>query len=221
MSDPEAPSHSRHPVVAVYNPNVPRSGPGIYTLSDIKARCRVDDITGCWHWSMAMRHNGASNGSRSLTPSVSVPTGVLGMSRRTLSVARVVWLMQGKPLRQGWVVWRTCRADDCCAPAHQKAGPKAEEGAWMRASGHRRGSAHRLAINRRALAVQAISADVVQAVAEQIEAGRLHREIAADTGVHKSTISRIANGKHFHQRPAVLRGSSVFALAATAGAGLS
>lgn len=214
----QAAPYSRHPVVAVYRPDAERVGFGIYSLADISARCRIDDDTGCWHWRLAMRSNGASNGSRSLTPSVSVPAGVLGDKRRTLSVARVVWLMQGKTMRNGWVVWRTCLSDDCCAPEHLKAGTKADEGAWMRASGHRRGSAHRLAVNARNVAGQAASADKVQAVAEQINAGRLYRDIAADVGLHKSTISKIANGKHYRQRPRGARGSSVFHQMAGGGA---
>ena len=211
-------AHNRKPIVAVYNPDAPRGGPGIYALDDIRNRCAVDDDTGCWHWRLAMRSSGASNGSRSLTPSVSIPAGVLGGKRRTLSVARVVWLMQGKTLRSGWVVWRTCTSEDCCAPEHLKAGTKADEGAWMRADGRRRGSAHRLAVNARNVAGQAVPADKVQAVAEQINAGRLYRDIAADVGLHKSTISKIANGKHYRQRPRGARGSSVFHQMAGGGA---
>lgn len=211
-------AHNRKPIVAVYNPDAPRGGPGIYALDDIRNRCAVDDDTGCWHWRLAMRSNGASTGCKSLTPSVSIPAGVLGDKRRTLSVARVVWLMQGKALRNGWVVWRTCTSGDCCAPEHLQAGTKADEGAWMRADGRRRGSAHRLAVNARNVAGQAVPADKVQAVAEQINAGRLYRDIAADVGLHKSTISKIANGKHYRQRPRGARGSSVFHQMAGGGA---
>ena len=214
----QAAPYSRHPVVAVYRPDAERVGFGIYSLADISARCRIDDDTGCWHWRLAMRANGASNGSKSLTPSVSVPAGVLGDKRRTLSVARVVWLMQGKTLRPGWVVWRTCTSEDCCAPEHLKAGTKADEGAWMRASGRRRGVAHRLVVNSRNVASQAVPAEKVREVAEQINAGRLYRDIAADLGVHKATISKIANGKHYHQRAKGARGSSVFHQMAGGGA---
>ena len=191
------------PKPAAYNPDAARlSGHGIYTLDDIQARCRLDDLTGCWHWGMAISDGGKPNSSR--TPRVSLPLGVVADVARTMSVARAVWLMLGRPLGVGQVVWRTCMHDDCCAPKHLKAGTKAQEGAWMTANGHRRGNPARQAINLRNVAQrQALPLPVVRTIEAAIAAGTLQRDIAASTGVNKATISKIAQGKHLHQRRAV------------------
>ena len=37
----------------VYNHDAPRTGPGVYTMDDVKDRCKVDDLTGCWIWGMS------------------------------------------------------------------------------------------------------------------------------------------------------------------------
>lgn len=210
------PPCSRRPTAAVFNPRAPRTGRGVYALADIRDRCRVDEITGCWHWALASRVGGRQSGS--LTPSVCVPAGVIGDKRRVLSVGRLVWLMGGKPLTAGQVVWRTCGHEDCCAPTHLMAGTKAEEGAWWRASGRRRGNPLRAAVNARNVASQAVPAETVQIVVEQLQAGVYQRDISAATGVHKATISKIANGRHYHQRPRGVRGASVFNLGAAGGA---
>lgn len=185
---------------------------GVRTIRDIKARCRIDDITGCWHWSMAMTHAGKRS---SRTPTVNVPAGLLGNStRKTLAVARLSWLLSGKPLPAGHVVWRCCVNDECCAPHHLRAGTKADEGAWMAASGHRRGNPARAAVNvSNVEKTQALPTATVRNVEQALTAGQLQTEISAKFGVSLSTISRIANGKHLHQRHGVAN-ASVFVVGA-------
>ena len=72
------------PKQATYNPNAPRIGPGVYCLEDIRQRCRVDDLGGCWLWSMAVSDGGRPSSSK--TPRVSLPKGVLSIDHRTVSV---------------------------------------------------------------------------------------------------------------------------------------
>lgn len=202
------------PKQATYNPNAPRIGPGVYRLSDIRDRCRIDPITDCWVWSMAVSNRGLTYSSK--TPRVSLPKGVLSVEHRTVSVPRVSWLMSGRKLAPGHVVWRTCGCELCVNPAHLRAGTKADEGAWMRESGHRRGSLLRTAVNtRNAAAAQAIRPETVRAIEQQLAAGRLQIEVSADFGIHKATISKITRGLHVHQRGGgcQVRGASVFALA--------
>lgn len=200
------------PVQARYNPDAPRLGSGVYTLDDIRERCRVDDVSGCWHWAMAISDGGYAGGSR--TPRVSMPPGVISPGYRTISVPRVVWLMGGRPLRPGWVVWRTCDHDDCCAPPHLRAGTKAAEGAWRSANGYLRGNPQRAAINTRNVArSQAIPAAVVREIEQRLAAGQRQADVEAALGVHVATISKIANGRHLHQR-ATVRAASVFSLGA-------
>lgn len=180
---------------------------GVRTLADIKDRCRIDSITGCWRWALAMSDNGHHASKR--TARLHVPPGVLRPTKYSTSASRAAWLLSGRELRDDQVVWRTCCQDDCCAPEHLMAGTKAEEGAWMSASGHRRGHARIAAISRRNAASQAVSADVVRQVVERLDSGSLQREVAAEFGIHIATANKIAQGKHLHQRPGV-RGSSVF-----------
>lgn len=207
--------HSTAPIALTYNPSAPRMGSGIYCLNDLRDRCRIDSETGCWHWgaSMAMSNNG-----RGQVPRVAIPSGVFGPGRlKTVSGCRAAWLMSGKILQSGWVVWRTCMHNDCINPAHLKAGTKAEEGAWMAEHAGRKGDPKRAAANRINVGVQAIPAVTVRQIEALLSDGVLHADIQTRTGVHKATISKIANRKHYHQRTAgLVRGASVFAMGVTA-----
>ena len=185
---------------------------GVRSIDDLRDRCRIDDITGCWIWMLAISDNGKGGSSR--TPRTSIPAGVLGNERKSCSVSapRAAWLLSGRPLRAGCGVWRTCGNDECVAPNHLKAGTKAEEGAWMSASGRRRGDPKRAAINlRNATAAQAVPLDTVNAIVVQLGAGVGQRKLATDFGLHVSTICKISRGTHVRQRQGV-RGSSVFNL---------
>jgi len=202
------------PKQATYNPNAPRIGPGVYCLEDIRQRCRIDPITDCWVWSMAVSDGGRPYSST--TPRVSLPKGVLSVEHRTVSVSRVSWLMSGRKLAPGHVVWRTCGCELCVNPAHLRAGTKADEGAWMRKSGRWQGDPRRTAVNtRNAADAQAVRPETVRAIKAHLDAGRLQRDVAADFGLHKATISKIARGLHVHQRGGgrQVRGASVFAMA--------
>lgn len=205
---------STAPIAAMFNPRAKRIGPGVYCLDNIRERCRIDPITDCWVWSMAVSDGGRPRSA--LTPRVSVPKGVLSIEHRTVSVPRVAWLMSGRPLAPGHVVWRTCGCELCVNPAHLQAGTKAEEGAWMRESGRRRGDPRRAAVNtRNAADAQAVRPEAVRAIKAQVDAGRLQRDVAADFELHVATISKIARGLHVHQRGGgrQVRGASVFAMA--------
>lgn len=180
---------------------------GVRTLADIKDRCRVDEITGCWIWALAMSDNGKHASTR--TPRIHIPPGVLRPEKYQTSASRAAWLLSGHELAADQVVWRTCCRDDCCNPQHEMAGTKAEEGAWMSASGHRRGKPWRAVVNHRNFIGQAVSVDVVHQVVASLGAGKLQREAAAEFGIHIATINKIAQGKHLHQRQGV-RGSSAF-----------
>ena len=179
------------------------------TLDDIRDRCRIDAITGCWKWAMAMSDGGKQGASK--VPRANIPAGVIAEKSISSTASRAAWILAGKPLTSGQVVWRTCCVESCVNPDHMQAGTKKQEGAWVRASGHNQGNPRRAAIN---LAVnaksQALSQNVVRDIEGWLAAGRMQKDLAAELGVHKATISKIANGKHMHQR-AGIRASSVFA----------
>ncbi len=198
------------PRAAAYNPDAPRTGPGVYCLDDIKARCRIDPVTGCWHWAWGCTTSGVGAGIR--MPAINVPPGVMGPKRMTITGARAAWLMSGRKLSAGMVVWRTCRHDDCVCPAHLRAGTKAEEGAWLAAQGVLRDDPVRRAMNIKACAAQAVPVETVSRIEALLAAGKSQWAIRKETGVNPSTISKIASGRHIHQRPVGARGSSVFHL---------
>lgn len=207
-------TRSTTPIGATFNPRVKRIGPGVYCLEDVRQRCRIDPVTDCWIWSMAVSDGGRPYSST--TPRVSLPKGVLSIEHRTVSVPRVSWLMSGRSLAPGHVVWRTCGCELCVNPAHLRAGTKADEGAWMRKSGRRQGDPRRTAVNtRNAADAQAVRPETVRAIKAHLDAGRLQRDVAADFGLHVATISKIARGLHVHQRGGgrQVRGASVFAMA--------
>ncbi|MEY2632933.1 MAG: hypothetical protein RIR00_1587, partial [Pseudomonadota bacterium] len=69
-------THTRQPKIAQYNPDAPRIGPGVYTLEDIRQRCRIDPVTDCWLWSLnIMQQPGVLHGMDQ--PRVSMPSGVV------------------------------------------------------------------------------------------------------------------------------------------------
>lgn len=185
---------------------------GVRTLQDLKDRCRIDAETGCWIWSLAISDNGKVGSSR--TPRVSLPAGVIGPKRTTSTAPRASWLLSGRKLGDKQVVWRTCLNDECCAPNHLKAGTKAEEGAWMTQSGHRRGKPERAAVNLRNVLKMATPPEVVRRVEALFAAGTLQKDVQAVTGLRAETLRSIRLGRHVNstKRQRVVPQASVFAL---------
>jgi len=194
----------------VYNPDALRTGPGVYTLDDVKDRCKVDDLTGCWIWGMSSA--GGEN------PRVHVPKNVIiGFERGgALSAARVTWLMSNKRgIPIDFVVWRKCDTPGCINPAHRIAGSRAQMCMWYGEQGAWRGDPLRSVINRKNTLSQALTQEAVRCAEGLIAEGRSSAEIAAEMRVHVSTISRIRSGQHMHQRAII--GSSVFSMVAARG----
>jgi hypothetical protein len=192
-----------------YNPDAPRTGPGVYDLNDILARCSVDD-GGCWVWQSAMSTCGQKTG---LVPSVGIPCGVFGRkTTHTMAASKAAWLMSGRSLRTGQILWRRVGCDAACVnPAHRTAGTRKEWGAWTRSNGSLRGDPERA---RSALAGQlanALAADIVHQIAALLADGKKGVEVAQQFRVSPQVVCKIRAGQHIHQRKAV-RGASVFSL---------
>jgi hypothetical protein len=179
------------------------AGTGVRSLQCIKNRCHVDDITGCWLWSGAM--------TKDRLPKTHIKAGAPLQQKcgRTMGTARAAWLLAGKTLEPGHVVYRAvCHNLRCCNPAHLAAGtPKA---AAMSASMHGQFRdpewLMRLAKNRRSTAPE-----VVQAVLADIEAGMTCVAASKKHGIGVETAKLIRRGEQIHQRAPVLSGASVFA----------
>lgn len=101
---------------------------GIRTVNDLRDRCHVDDITGCWIWKHA-----APQGVphvHFVHPVRKVRTTAKGR-RASLIIA------SGHDLPRGHVAWRKacCHEDLCVNPAHACSGTKAEWGKWLTKTG--------------------------------------------------------------------------------------
>ncbi len=188
---------------------------GVRTLVDLQARCRADADTGCWHWGMAM--STSSNHGACRTPRVWLPPLADGEHGQLTTASRAAWLLSGRRLRAGQVVWRTCGHDDCCAPQHLKAGTKAQEGAWFKATGQRRGDPRRVAINTASGAKTATPPHVVQQIEALFAEGMLQKDVQARFKLRSETLRSIRLGLHLNstKRQRVVPQASVFALGAS------
>ncbi len=91
---------------------------GIRTLDDIRDRCFVDDITGCWLWRGAMAH---------ATPSMRLPE----LDRTVGAGVAICVLTTGETPAPGVVWHRTCRSQLCVAPEHRQPGTRSTQMAFM------------------------------------------------------------------------------------------
>lgn len=101
---------------------------GIVCIEDIRQRCYVDEDTGCWHLRTARGLPLPDDGKRKTL-------WVHGMGH--LTVTRAAWHLgrEGRPLPNGWRVYRKCASHDCANPAHMAAGTCKAWGRHMAASG--------------------------------------------------------------------------------------
>jgi hypothetical protein len=187
---------------ARYVPNVKRQGHGIYALPDIKDRCI--DMDGCWHWPEQRAGNGV--------PMVGVPAGVIeGRGRHTAPLRRIAYVMSGKTLRAGQIVWTTCGKEDCVNPAHMTHGTRKQWGEWLVKTGSYKHSPSRAVAARIQAVTQAAPVQLVRDIEIACANDDLSQhEIARLFGVSQNLVSKISNGKHLHQSAHELPGASVF-----------
>jgi hypothetical protein len=141
---------------------------GIRTIEDLRGRCWVDDITGCWHY------KGYSEGGQ---PALWVP--LLGKTT-TMGVAISV-LVTGAAPKKG-VFWHCkCDTPGCANPDHRKPGSRSSQ---MKAA----------KITRSPLTVARMSRGKMKLTAEQIELIRTSPEpagiVAEQLGISRSLASR-------------------------------
>jgi hypothetical protein len=185
---------------------------GIFSLECMRSRCCIDDETGCWRWSLAI--NGVSDAR------CFVRAGALGNDhRQSYPARRAAWLFSGRRLHSWQIVYRgaCCVHPDCINPEHAAAGKAGDQ---LRASVKRDTTPfvapERLARLHAIRMRQAVTPEKVAEVEAARARGELIRDIAARMSINKTTIVRINQGRHVHQRAQLLRGASVFALAEAA-----
>lgn len=156
---------------------------GIRSLDDVRARCSVDDASGCWTWPGSVAH-----GKKHLTPVAWYPA-----ERRLVTVARIVWQLSGDDPTTPFV-WRTCTNDRCCSRVHLAGGTRAEWGAFVRETRRWQGNPEVSARNRQSRIDHGM-AKLTPAMAALIHHSPLrNRDLAPLLGVSQKSISSVRRG---------------------------
>lgn len=173
---------------------------GVYTIEDVRSRCRVDDITGCWEWAGACSHSRGQAEPRLWLP----------QAQRTVTLPYASWVLSGRrPLRKGEVVWRKCGCSLCGNPEHMMAATRKQRGEWIARRGTLRGhTARRL---KSVAAVRARSPITIELAQWAIESPQSGVEVAHAFGLSAATISAIRRGKRWRAAAAT---ASIFYLGA-------
>lgn len=186
---------------------------GIRTLADIKGRCVIDSETGCWLWRGAMSRSNV----RKLTPTARVWIPADGahsaVAGKATTAGKAAWLLAGKPLPDGHVVWRhVCTSGDCINPAHAKAGTRQDMHRAIVASNRLKGDPMRAAVNARNRMRMVKPESVVRQAEAALNEGEMSKDICARLGISHSTLQLIKHGRHPHSagRQVVVRCASVF-----------
>lgn len=180
---------------------------GVRTLEDIRSRCVIDDETGCWLWrgAMSMKRHGQGQ------PRVWLP-GVDGGVIET--AARAAWLLSGRRIANGHVVWRSlCTDSKCINPEHGKSGTRTQMHAAFVADGRMRGDPIRAAINAKNRESQLVPVETVRQAEAMFAAGVMQKTVRAELGICAGVAARIRKGLHPNCASAqrVVPAASVFA----------
>ena len=174
---------------------------GIRTLDDLRARCVINEETGCWHWRLAI-----SQGS----PRVHVKHPALpGDNKSTMRGRRAALLLAtGRDLPKGQFAYARlcCAASDCVNPKHARAGSRAEHGEWLRKTGKVKNLLSKSAASRRTWDKRGrkLTPEMRQ---EILHSGEPHSALAQRFGVSKFVIYQVRKGI---THSAVMPGASVF-----------
>lgn len=164
----------------------------ITDIAELKARCRVDPATHCWHWL------GAATG-RVQQPAIWAFDHAR-CEKRTMSGMLAAWnIAHGEAPTPGYFVFRACCNPACLNPVHLKlAKTRAEIGLHQRRAGSRRGKsveARRQNI-RLAWAAQGVTPtpdEIVLAIRAEPKT-TTGLELAKRFGLSHTTVSRIRRG---------------------------
>jgi len=190
----------------------PRHFRGITTVEDLKARCLVDDFTGCWHWRGATSLDKHGRKLQRLW----IYDSVQGRFR-TFSGPLAVLELEGTRTAETEMGWRAgCNCDDCMNPAHIMGGTRKEWGRWVRHHGAWRGLPTKVAAQRRAVrgrATTMLDQQKANEIRVRAEAGEDKKALAAEYGLKNwRYIHQIASGVRWANP--VVPGASVFTLGA-------
>lgn len=158
---------------------------GIRSLEDLRIRCRIDEVTACWNWGMAVQTYG---GQRAGEPRV-----WLASENRCVNGKRAALILAGRAPKRGQVTYGTCTNWRCVNPEHIEAGTHAERGAFQAASGRLQNNPARIAaITRNSRTRSRITEELAQWARES---DQTCADVAAALGVGLSVVSRIRRGE--------------------------
>lgn len=183
---------------------------GNRTLEDIRQRCVIDEITGCWEW------RGTYRGKK--------PTARLSLhvehreAGRNMTAMRAARILAGKVTAPGQNVYHAyCSNLNCVNPDHTAAGSAGKRNRAAAARGAHSDSARLVQLAKFRQQIM-LPADLVRSVADAIHVeGLTCKQAAEKFGVRFEMAKIIRRGQHAHQRAKVLRGASVFNFAGFAG----
>lgn len=178
---------------------------GIRTLDDLKARCVIDDITECWHWTLAMWKN---------APRVHLLTPDTGRKITARGRRAALYLARGEDMPRGHVAFARlgCTSADCCNPEHCRSGTKKAWGKYLKQSGRVKGLPSKCVGARKAWDKRGrtLTPDMVAQIRNNTTATT--RELAQQLGITQYAIWSVLNG--LTHRP-LMRGASIFNQGAT------
>lgn len=187
---------------------------GVTTLEGLRGRCQIDDITGCWIWKW-----GRGGTKKYPIPTVHIGAGVLGFtSLATIPAYRAAWMLSGKKIKPGHVVYRyECGNFLCCNPKHLKCGPRAEMYGHYASTNKNKGQPHRKVANEKNRRKMMVSVERVQEVERRLKEGQLQKQISAEMNMCGTTVRKIRLGLHPNCTREttphnVIRGASIFSL---------
>jgi hypothetical protein len=131
---------------------------------------KVNKTETCWLW----------------TACCDMGYGQFGLNNKIHRAHRVSWLIAGNTIPNGHVIRHKCRAKNCVNPDHLETGTHAENSADMVrdgtvAKGEKHGS-------------NKLTETQVMAI---YASDKIHRELAAEFGVARQTISDIKSGRYW------------------------
>jgi hypothetical protein len=178
---------------------------GITTAEDLKSRCRINELTDCWHWRGASSTDKAGRKCQR----VWVYDSVRG-EFRTMSGPMAVLEVTGRRTANTEMGWRRCRCEDCMNPQHVDGGTRRQWGNWVRNTGAWKNcSAHAVSIIKARESRMKLTQQIVD---EMRASGRSAVALAAEHGIAENYARDVLAYRAWNTSP-LLPGASVFSLA--------
>ena len=173
---------------------------GINSIKRLMLRCKIDEVTECWNWSMSTYDSGL--------PIVHVRFPWNPNTKKKTTGKRAAFeLVSGKPVEKGWFVWSTCGNDLCCNPAHADHGSAKEYGEASKKYGWHKNSPAHMRANRELMRKRR---KLTEQQAQEIRESNLPASYLSEVyGLGKSGINEIKRGNRYKTSGVV--NSSVFA----------